>query len=407
MRVLAAPRLAYVTSALVAGLLLALGACSDAGPDRATPPPEDGGSPAPPAEAGDAPIEDGGADVLDAGDRICSDDEFCHSAVPAGRDLAAVWGDGQGIVWAASTDGEVLRWDGATWKLHTKVASGVTSMWGSGPTDLWIATGGGLVHGEGASPVSLVFAPVDLPGDPSVPISSVWGTGPDDVWAAGGSAPTGFPPLPARARVIHYSRAVDGGVEWTVDDAPSSMTVDFRGVFGSPGSGVWIYGNHAAPFTPPFAVVLRRRPGVADWEVVDLPPDPSGGAMGNPRTMLAGGLSSDASVWFAGYAQNGTQALWHGTSADDGATFTWTFSARDYWERPIAAFWGTTPAETWAVGESGLVSRWDGTSWQQAAIRISSVPVGKPLRAIWGAAANDFWVVGEEIALHRTNAGKP
>lgn len=407
MRGLTTSRLAIGTSAPIAGLLLALGACSDSGPDRAAPPAEDGGSTAPTAEDGEAPIDDGGADVLDAGDPICSADNFCHSTVPAGRDLAAVWGDGHGIVWVASTTGDVLRWDGATWKHHTKVASGVTSMWGSGPTDVWIAAGGGLVHGEGASPAALAFAPVDLPGDPSVPIRSVWGTGPDDVWAAGGVTPTSFPPLPARGRVLHFSRDVDGGPAWTVDNDLSSRTVDFRGVFGSTGSGVWLYGTHAAPFTSPLAVVLRRRPGAVDWEVIDLPPDPNGGPLASARTMLTGGLSSDASVWYAGYTQGGAQALWHGTSADDGATFTWTFFARDYWERPIEAFWGTTPTETWAVGGSGLVSRWDGTSWKQAAIRVSSVPVGKTLRAIWGAGANDFWVVGEEIALHRTNAGKP
>ena len=397
--------LAFATTALVTSLLLALGACADAEPDRMPPVLVDGGVSLPPEDGGESPIEDGGADVVDAGERICSDDDFCHSAVPAGRDLAAVWGDGHGVVWAGAADGAVLRWDGSAWKQHAAIAPGVTSIWGSGPTDLWIATKEGLVHGEGASPTTLVFTPVDLPGDPTAPIETVWGTGPEDIWAVGGETPTTFPPLPAKGRVLHFTRGADGGAGWTVDDEVSSMTVDYRGVFGSPATGVWLFGNHAAPFTEPRGVLLRRRPSATSWEEVHLPADPKGDAPA--RSLLVGGLSSDVSVWFAGYTLAGTEALWHGTSTDGGGTFTWTFSARDFWERPIAAFWGVSANETWAVGGTGLVSRWDGASWRQASIRISSVPVGRPFRGIWGSAADDFWVVGDQIALHRTNAGKP
>lgn len=405
-------QLTFATCGLVAAGLLVLAACSDSGAAPALPQPEDAGATLAPADDSGVSIEDGGVDgtpdVVDAGARICSDDGFCHSVVPAGRDLKAVWGDGLGTVWAASADGDVLRWDGGSWKQHTKVAAGVTAMWGSEPTDVWIATGGGLVHGEGASPDALVFASVDLPGNAAIPITSVWGTGPDDVWAAGGLVPISFPPAPSSGRVVHFTgNSPDGGSGWAVDDDASSRSIAFRGGWSSSGTGHWLHGVRSAPFTNPAAVVLRRRPGAAAWEVVDLPPDPNGRSFPQAREIVAASTSSDTSVWCAGRTGDGTQAMWHGTSADGGETFTWTFLARGFWERPIAAFWGAAPNETWAVGDTGLVTRWDGSGWKQAALRVSEVPVGKSFRAIWGANANDFWVVGDEVALHRTGAGKP
>ena len=50
--------------------------------------------------------------------RECSDDGFCHTALPKGQTLRAVWGDGQGVVWAVSGQGAILRWDQTEWKIH-------------------------------------------------------------------------------------------------------------------------------------------------------------------------------------------------------------------------------------------------------------------------------------------------
>ncbi|MDF2696357.1 MAG: hypothetical protein K0S65_4740, partial [Labilithrix sp.] len=103
------------------GIFLVLAACanSDAssGDDSG-----DGGTVLPAVDA--SPEEDGrplpdvSAPDGEAGVSVCSEDDFCHSLVPEGELLRGVWGDGQGVVWAVSTTGDVLRWDGTSWQVH-------------------------------------------------------------------------------------------------------------------------------------------------------------------------------------------------------------------------------------------------------------------------------------------------
>lgn len=141
---LAGPLLLLAAAFLPAFLV---GACSSSEDAPATPnsgtviAPREGAA----SDASDA--SDGGADAwLDAGPRICSDDGFCHSQVPKGQSLRGVWGDGLGVVWAISNQGDVLRWDGTSWKIHVHLTGqgGLFSIFGTGPTDLWVATDLGL-----------------------------------------------------------------------------------------------------------------------------------------------------------------------------------------------------------------------------------------------------------------------
>jgi hypothetical protein len=93
-------------------------------------------------------------------------------------------------VWAAGTEGDLLRWNGSAW---TSVESGtwsdLRSVWGSGPDDVWaagwwnsVASGGDLVHWNGTA-WSSVWSGT------TVGLQGVWGTGAGDVWVVGeGSA---------------------------------------------------------------------------------------------------------------------------------------------------------------------------------------------------------------------------
>jgi hypothetical protein len=118
-------------------------------------------------------------------------------------------------------------------------------------------------------------------------------------------------------------------------------------------------------------------------------------------------MSSDSAIWIRGATGDYVWGFWRGTSTDGGNNFSWSFKRTRTWDRPIVALWGTGPDDTWGVGPSGLVTHWNGTKWQQAAIRVTDIPVGKAFNAIWGKSNDDFWVVGDEVALHRTPAGKP
>lgn len=91
--------------------------------------------------------------------------------------LSSVWAAANNDVWAGGA-GELLHYDGVSWK-HVADPVTVSAISGSGPDDVWFATGpGGLVHFDGAG-----FATVDT-GFPDQ-LLSVWVAAAGDVWAGG------------------------------------------------------------------------------------------------------------------------------------------------------------------------------------------------------------------------------
>ncbi len=423
------PKLAAGASLLVltAATTLALGACSDTADGVVEQPTEkgDGGGnvipmtdASPEGDAGESPDASANRDAAtdgaaDAGARICSDDNFCHTDVPKGQNLVGVWGDGTGVVWAVSRSGSVLRWDGTAWNVHAQLttATGTNyTIWGSGPTDVWVLTPAGLFHGEGSSSATLVFSPVALPGDATIPLTSVWGTGPNDIWIVGGQMKDSVWPWVTRGRVLHYDGdPSDGGSGWTLDSDLSSRGIAYRFVMCGGASGCWMTGQQFDQALPSLlgGVVLRRSPGSDAWTAVDLPKDPAGGYAPQARELTAFGISSDSSIWIRGATGDFKWSYYRGKSTDSGNSYTWSFNPINTWDRAIVALWGPGPNDTWGVGDSGLVTHWNGTKWQQAAIRVTDIPVSKSFTAIWGKGNDDFWVVGNEIALHRTSASKP
>lgn len=370
--------------------------------------PEPGGTQLPPIDAS-TPAEGGGVydgGARDASDarvtpRICSDDDFCHSAVPTGTHFRGVWGDGTGVVWAVTLEQDILRWDGASWKLHYHSHDPITAIWGSGPTDVWVVRDTGLLHGTGESSEQLAFTPTGfIPGDQAAPIRAVWGTGPLDVWAVGGVEP---PVGPMRGRVLRYSDDPDLGIGWQLEREPSEHSISFRGICGSPEAGLWLYGvgrSDAGAIEPR---VLHRAPGASTWTSISLPEVPTPNYL---KDISGGWTTSDGSVWLVGTTATSYTFLFHGTSSDGGATFDWTVRTADL-KRPVYGMWGPASDDLWAVGKTGLVAHWDGSKFTQASLRVNDLLVTRSIWAIWGTSSDDFWVVGDEIALHRTREGKP
>lgn len=340
------------------------------------------------------------ADAVEAAARICSDDHFCHSALPPQQSLRSVWGDGSGTIWAVSKEGSVLRWDGSTWNVHATFDGELKSVWGSSPTDVWIAGAPGLLHGVGPTPSSLVFTPVDVPGDPAQVLSSIWGTGPNDVWAVGGI----LSDFESDGRVLHYGGpAEDGTSGWTLDPL-SDLPLAFGNVWGTAEGGAWLQGS-AMPFE--MGGVYHRAPGGTSWDPVTLPAPPNASFAPDPCAFTAVGSSSASSIWIAGRTGDYTEGFWHGTSADDGSTFDWTFSPLVFGALGLNAVWGLGTNDSWGVGPSGRVTHWNGTKWAQAAIRVTALPVTASFYAIWGTSNDDFWVVGDDIAIHKTTGNAP
>jgi len=198
---------------------------------------------------------DADADVdVDAASPTCSIDGYCHTTLPSPQTLRDVWSDGLGVAWAVSAQGNILRWDGASWSIVHTVPGRLLAIWGSGPTDLWAGGDDGLFHGTGATSSAIMWAAVATPGDATIPINSIWGTGPTDVWAVGRPQP---PSRPRVGRVLHFGGdGGDGAPTWSVDSL-SLQPIGFIEVWGSSGSDVWIGGDRGSSGREQ-GVVFRR-----------------------------------------------------------------------------------------------------------------------------------------------------
>lgn len=368
----------------------------------------------------DAHEEDGGSDATTDGDsaldasadgarpddgataRPCTSEGWCHTVVPDGQSFNDVWGDGSGTVWVVSQQGKIFRWDGAAWVESTEVKAPhplegyppivvpLSSIWGSSPTDLWVSGSANapLLHGTGPSPSAITWTKVSLPT--AAPVLSLWGTSATDVWAITSN------------QVLHYTGppsqedADAGATGWTV--LPAVLSSGLKKIWGTGPNDIWIGGSTAGASGT--MVLFRGHPsGAGEYLFSDMPRSTD-----KITSFTGGGAFSRTSVYLLGAINNSAanQGFYLGNSADDGATFTWTWQSFKSGRAPSYDAWGTGADDFWLVGALGRVRHWDGVDWHVAALALDDVlPVTATLNAVWGSGPNDVWAVGNEIALHK------
>jgi hypothetical protein len=297
--------------------------------------------------------------------------------------LQAIWGSSPSDIWVAGQSGAVSHWNGVSWEDHAQ-ASGATYMdiWGSAPNDVYFASASTstILHWNGAA-----FEEIE-PG-----LSSYWsaitGTAADDVWALGSSGV-----------VAHY----EGGF-WT-DVTPDASTWWMTAIAAAPGAQPWVVGM--------YGMMCER--GSGDWACSDsityeAPLSLWGGSAGSMVAMGASGPIAvrDSDGWSAATPTAGDYMLgvWQ-TGADE----AWGYQA-DYFDDPPltlyrwdGAAWTSTPVEApsgindvwvdhegeaWAVGTGGAACRFDGASWACGNAGTSS-----DLYAVFGFSDSDVWAVG-------------
>ena len=97
-------------------------------------------------------------------------------STPTGLDgITAVWASSQTDVWAVGDDAIVAHYDGASWGRTIAGSPFKSSIWGSGPSDIYALSTFDLVHYDGSS-----WTEVEL--DAGGGDGQVWGTGASDVW---------------------------------------------------------------------------------------------------------------------------------------------------------------------------------------------------------------------------------
>lgn len=319
----------------------------------------------------------------------CSPDHWCREPLPSKDfDLAAVWSFAPNDAIAVGTSG-MLHWDGKTWSVVPSADGGVafeglSSVWASGPNDVWAVAQGQrrVVHGtRAAAGAAFAWTASEADGGPTRDL--VTGAAPGEVWTAG-IEEDGTP-------TIEHGVVVDGGApsftQLAIPDSPFSL----NDVFVSASGELWVAGSSTA------AVVLhaQKKANAYVW-------DTSLTTEGQPFTnfpSIWGTASND--IWVLGAKADHYH---RGPLPDGGAGWS---PIPNQAAVALTSVWGTGKNDVWAVGYFGAVRHWDGTSWTVSQIAVGGTPIYEMLASVHGSSADDIWAVGPGVALHRRIGGEP
>jgi hypothetical protein len=187
-------------------------------------------------------------------------------------------------------------------------------------------------------------------------VNAVWASSTTDVWFAGRAG-----------TLFHFD-----GTNWSNQaalDAPALVddSVVFSGVWGSAPNDVWFVGERQ-PTTATSSVILH-------WNGTRL------NEATHPSSAGIRSITGSArnNVWAASTSIGNNLLRFDGTS--------WQSAACDSCgARDVVSF---GPNDTWAVGFSGIIRRWNGSQWQRPPGAVSG-----DFEAAWGSGPDDVWAVG-------------
>lgn len=308
------------------------------------------------------------------------------SQVPQGDPIYGVWAAASDDVWAV-TSTTSLHYDGQSWSLvplpgrSTGEAYFGNTIWGSGPTDVWIA-GPPVYHFDGTSWSVVAAAP-----ECECNSWSVGGSGPNDVWLLESGEAGQFAHYDGTVWTTYPIPSVTEDAGIPIPNATSSggVEVTFGSIWASSPADAWATGYGAASLpgdAETFTVVALFHWNGAAWSTANVFTTPSSVP-----------FSSALPIW-----GSGPDDVWAGVA---GQVLHWDGSA---WAPvPLAsgcgaasALWGATASDVWMACSSGVFfSHWNGTVW-------SSLPpvTGTPPVAIAGSSGSDIWAMGGSSMYH-------
>jgi hypothetical protein len=196
------------------------------------------------------------------------------------------------------------------------------------------------------------------------------------------------PPEPARSKVsiLHYD-----GKAWNVEyqTAAGDIPINLNSIWGTSPPFVFAVGSQSAsPLLPGGSWVVLQFDGTS-WPA----PPPAVDLWSGPATSVSGSGPSD---FFAIFNDDyGPMTIGSYVYRYDGQVWNWlyfhggTYGGIDPY---LNAIWSGSSNAAVAVGDSGLVVRYDGTAWN---VEVSGTT--QHLRAVWGltGAASPIFAVGE------------
>lgn len=230
------------------------------------------------------------------------------------QDVLAMYGPGDGRVWAVGDEGRIIAWDGTWWALQqAPTKQTLRAVWALSASDAWAAGDGGAVLRYDGLVWRAVTMPAQLAG------ASWWGLAGEvgKTWLIGDRG------------VWMWDAISDGFTQVYTGPGPAAA---WRGIWSDGASTVWLVGDGGR----------IRRIGPAGADVLD--------AQGDDLLAVSGATGSD--VWAVG--RRGRIVHWDGTRWFDYLPKT----RRDLYAVHMAA--STT---VWAAGDAGAILRWDGLTW--------------------------------------------
>lgn len=141
-------------------------------------------------------------------------------STPTGVDDSSdIWASSSADVWVVGYDGRAAHYDGSSWSGHNIGSQFNSSVWGSGPEDVYAMGTFDLVHYDGTS-----WSEIELDGS-GAGDGQVWGTGPTDVWV-----------LTDSYDLHHYD-----GSAWSIIE--TDFVGDLAAVWGPAPDDLWAVGS--------------------------------------------------------------------------------------------------------------------------------------------------------------------
>ena len=368
---------------------------------------------------------------------------FMPAVYPQARDgditLRAVWGDGDGAVFAVGQSGAVLAWNGTGWQ-DMSDDSDVTfrAVWGTAGDNVYAVGStnakGIIRHYDGSRWEEMQSATYQN-------LNAIWGPAADDLFAVGdngtivhfdgtlwspmasgtdddlihihGISATEIIAVGRLQTVLHYDGAgwtkvspqgESGGVyldmawsdgkEKVLADASGGTLLQFDGTQWAELAcdalfqrivGVWGLGETAwvAGIGADSRYRLAAYSG-GKWVLID--------GWDGDLTPICVSFSSAGQAWVLGRTDPSDQILKY-----DGST--WASVGTETPGFIFNAVWGKAPSNVIAVGEGGMIRRYDGRTWHE-----ETAPVAVDLLDVWAGPDTDFFAVGKNGTVLRRDA---
>jgi hypothetical protein len=295
-----------------------------------------------------------------------------------GQNLRGVWGDNRGTLVAAGWDGTVIRGAAGPADWVTEISSPtLVTAWGAGDGTVYAGGGGGALLKRS---VGTGWGPSGLP--PSQTIYGIHGSGPQNIVAVGDTG-----------TIWRFN-----GSRWSAESSPRTVLL----------RSVWVPVEGTAFIVGDRGVILEQRG--TGWGQMrrGRPRSPRGD---RPITCTPsatrGSLRLDGTQW----RPMPTPTRERSAGCGDGPTTPRCWRARDdsaLRRRPryampsgttvaLRGVWGSGPVDVYAVGEGGLLLRFDGAQWT----RLNS-PTDALLIQAWGEPGQGrLFVVGTVMTILR------